>query len=140
MKTTIIATLILLSAATVAFSNGDRPDARRQRELGQVLQLTPSQQAAWERAHNEFRATTHALIEKRTALGRQAEAALKEKSPDACAVGRMTVSLQGFNDQIRSEENTLQQRLQSMLSSEQRIKYEAFRAGQQFERTADSGD
>jgi len=131
MKTTIgIATLVLLSAITVAFSDGDKHDASTQRELGKYLQLSPSQQTAWDRAHDEYRNATRALTDKRTALGTQGEAAIKQRSPDACAIGRIMISMQSIGDQLRGEETAFQQKVTSLMSAEQRTKYDAFRAGQ----------
>ena len=134
MKTIVIAALVLVSAATVAFSEGG--DRRGARELGQFLKLTAGQQAAWDAAHNAYTNATSALIEKRAALGRQGEAQLKERSPDACAIGRVMITMQGIGDQLRTEDNTLQQKITSMLTADQKLKLEAFRAGQQAERMA----
>ena len=136
MKTTIaITALVLLSAITVAFSEGDKHDPGTQRELGKYLQLSASQQAAWDRAHDEYRNATRALTEKRAALGNQGEAAIKQRSPDACAIGRIMISMQGIGDQLRAEEGAFQQKVTAVMSAEQRAKYDAFRAGQQNERS-----
>ena len=97
----------------------------------------PRQQAGWEHVDSDSRNASRVQTETRAALGRQGETALKDKSSDACAIGRVMVSMQAIGDQLRSEESALQQKVLAILSLEQRIKYDAFRAGQQGERSAD---
>ena len=137
MKRVAIVTVLFVMAAALAFS-AERMERRGQRELGEYLQLSAAQQTSWENANADFHSATRALVEKRSALGREAETALKEKSSDACTVGALMLSIQSINDQVRTEENALQQKLLSTLTPDQRTKYEAFRAtqGQVFERRA----
>ena len=140
MKRVTILTVLFLTTATLAFSV-ERMEKRSQREMGEYLELTAAQQTAWDNAHADFRTATRAFVEKRSALGREAESALKEKS-DACTIGALMLSIQSINDQVRTEENALQQKLVSTLTPDQRTKYEAFRAaqGQVFERSSKPRD
>jgi hypothetical protein len=138
MKRATIFTALFLMVATLAFSR-ERVERRSVGEMGAYLQLTAAQQTAWDNAHADFNNATHALFEKRIAFGRQAEAALKDKSADACTIGTLMLTMQSVSDQIRTEENALQQKLVSILTPDQKTKYEAFRAaqGQMFERNRD---
>jgi Spy/CpxP family protein refolding chaperone len=137
MKRATIISVLFLTATTLAFSV-ERMEKRGQREMAEYLQLTAAQQTAWDNAHADFRNATRTLVEKRSAFGREAEGLLKEKSSDACRIGALTISIQTINDQVRTEENALQQKVLSTLTPDQKTKYEAFRAaqGQVFERSS----
>ena len=58
------------------------------------------------------------------------EAALKSNSADACSVGNMMIASQAVSDQIKAQKESLQQKLESVLTSDQKMKYEAFQAAQ----------
>jgi Spy/CpxP family protein refolding chaperone len=135
MKRTLVFITVTLSIAALALA-GEQIRERRggESDLGQYLQLTAAQQTAWESARRDFRDGAKALFERQEQLGQQAEAALKEKSADACAIGSLMIAQQAVNDQIRSARQSMMQKFESVLTPEQKTKYEAFKAARPFER------
>src|SRR5439155_850499 len=95
-------------------------------ELGHYLQLNATQRSAWDGAKAEFESSTEALFQKRHALMEQVEAALKSKSSDACSIGSNMVAAQAVGDQIRAAREALTQKQLSVLTPEQKTKYDAF--------------
>jgi Spy/CpxP family protein refolding chaperone len=132
MKRFLIPYTILMSivALTATASEEPRERSRSEGELAQYLQLTPAQQTAWQNARSEFRAIAQPLFAKRQELGEQAETALKDKTADACTVGSLMVASQAVSDQIRAARETLTQKMQSVLTPDQKTKYEAFAAAE----------
>jgi len=128
MKRVMIMSAVFLMSATLLLAGN--PREREQGELAAYLQLTAAQQTAWENAHADFRAATEPLFERWSQLGRDAETALKNKSADACTIGNMMIASQAVGDQIRVQKETLQQKLESVLTPDQKTKYEAFQAAQ----------
>ncbi|HYS52133.1 MAG TPA: Spy/CpxP family protein refolding chaperone [Thermoanaerobaculia bacterium] len=120
-------TVILLLAATLTFA-GEEP--RLGREVAEFLQLTPAQKTAWDNAHADFRTATTPLFTRIEQLGRDVEVALKSKTADACGVGSMLLAQQAVLDQVKAQKETLQQKIEAVLTPDQRTKYEAFKAAQ----------
>jgi Spy/CpxP family protein refolding chaperone len=118
----LIAVVLVVAASVIA---GERKSEERG-ELGGYLQLSPSQRTAWDSAKADFESSTETLFQKRHALMEQVEAALKSKSSDACGIGSNMVAAQAIGDQIRAAKETLIQKRVSVLTPEQKTKYDAF--------------
>lgn len=126
MKRVAIITTVFLTAA--AFLYGGEGPTNEHRELGEYLQLTAAQQSAFENAHADFRTATAPLFERWAQLGHDTEAALKNKSADACAIGNMMIASQAISDQIKAQKSALEQKLEAVLTPDQKTKYEAYKA------------
>lgn len=127
MKRILVLTTITLIVATSILA-GEGPMRERQggEELGRYLQLSATQRTAWDNAKTEFESSTEALFLKRHALMEQVEAALKSKSSDACGIGSNMLAAQAVGDQIRAAREALTQKQLSVLTPEQKTKYDAF--------------
>ena len=127
MKRVMIMSAVFLMAATLFAGN------RREGQSGELaayLQLTAAQQTAWENARADFRSAAEPLFQRWTQLGRDTEAALKSNSADACAIGNLMIASHAVSDQIKAQKEALEQKLQSLLTADQKTKYEAFQAAQ----------
>ena len=127
MKHILTVIVMLLVSASIALA-GEEP--RLNREVAEFLQLTPAQQTSWDNAQADFRSATAPLFAKREQLGHDLETALKNKSTDACGIGNMLIASQAVMDQVKAQKEVLQQKVESFLTSDQRTKYEAFKAAQ----------
>ena len=128
MKRTFILIIVALVVAASLAAGERRESVGERGELSQYLQLTSDQKAAWEAARAEFGAAAEPLEQKHHALMEQVEASLKAKSPDACGIGNNLIAAQAFRDQLRAAHEQLEQRQRSVLTSEQRTKFDAFLA------------
>ena len=118
----LIAVVLVVAASVVA---GERKSEERG-ELSGYLQLSAAQRVAWDSAKAEFEANAQPLMQKRHALMEQVEASLKSNSNDACGIGGNMVAAQAVGDQIRAAKETLIQKQVSVLTPEQKTKYDAF--------------
>lgn len=121
-RTFILVTVVVVVAASLIA--GERREERG--GLSQYLQLTSDQKSAWESAKEEFGAVAEPLEQKHHALMEQVEAALKSKSPDSCGIGNNLIAAQAARDQLRVAREALAQRQKSVLTPDQRTKYDAF--------------
>jgi len=126
MKRVTIITTVFLMAAAVLYA-GEGP-TNEHRQLAEYLQLSAAQQAAFESAHADFHTATAPLFERWAQLGHDTEAALKNKSADACSIGNMMIASQAISDQIKAQKTALEQKLVGVLTPDQKTKYEAFKA------------
>jgi hypothetical protein len=127
MKKVAIITTVFLMAAGILYA-GEGPGNEHHQQLAEYLQLSAAQQAAFENAHADFHTATAPLFERWAQLGHDTEAALKNKSADACAIGNMMIASQAISDQIKAQKTALEQKLEAMLTPDQKTKYEAFKA------------
>ena len=104
---------------------GPRADA-----LVNYLGLTADQLTAWQKAHDDFQTATQALRDQRIALQDQLQTALD--GTDACAIGSLMLQVRAIADQIQAAQDALDQQLASILTAEQKAKYDAFRAALAF--------
>ena len=126
-----IMTLITITLAIGAIAAaGERRIERSHMdgELTEYLQLTPAQQAAWQSVRSDFETANQPLFEKQRGIGQQLETALKSGSTDACGIGSLLISQQGVLDQIKASHEALHQKLESILTPDQKTKFEAFKA------------
>ena len=118
MKRTIL--ILTLLAATAAFAQPPRPD-----RLETMLNLTAEQKAAWDAARNDFHNANEALFDRERSAQQQLHDALEAKSPDPCAVGTAMVSLHAVEEQLRTAHQALDQKLEALLTPEQKAKFES---------------
>ena len=112
---------------------GDGPGAQGEGPLVEFLQLTDAQRESWTGFHEEFRTAAEPLFEQQKALHEQLRTAL-DSGADAAAVGQIMITLHANRNAIESLRAQLEQNLRSVLTAEQVVRYEAFRAAQQVQR------
>lgn len=130
MKTRIIS--IALFALLIAAAATAQPAPRQGKILADYLQLTPDQIATWQQVGKDTAATVKPLVANAADLRAQLKAAASAATPDADAVGRLTLSLQGVRDQIRTARQAAQSKRLAALSADQRAKFDAFQAAVRF--------
>ena len=127
MKRVLIFASVFLMAASLYAVEG--PTNEHQRMID-YLQLTPAQQSAWQNAHDAFDAATKPLFERIGQIGRETETALKSASPDACAIGNSMIAQTQVAQQIKAQKTALMQKLESVLTPDQKTKFDAYQAAQ----------
>lgn len=106
------------------------PQGPRVDALINYLQLTADQKTAWQKAHDDFQTATQALRDQQIALHDQLDTALQ--GTDACAIGALMLQIRAIGDQIRTAHDALDQKLASILTADQKAKYDAFQAALAF--------
>lgn len=128
--------LVLLAVAALALASvavaQPAPPPRGAAALANYLQLTPDQIAAWKQIHTETAATVQPLAQNARDLQKQLHAAVTAATPDATAVGQLTLSLHSVREQIRAAREASQTKLRAVLTDAQKAKYDAFIAATQF--------
>lgn len=131
MQRIAIAALIVLAAAAAVAQPGPgrrpRPEGRPDPEaVARYLNLSEAQKITWEATHAEMRATMQPLHEKMRATHDRLRALLDSGSNDAAAVGNLMLTIRATDKQIRAAHDNLASKLQSILSAEQKARWEAF--------------
>jgi len=145
MKRTLLAVALTL-AATVAIAQmggpppggpGGRPDPGA--VLAQYLGLTSDQQAAWKSAHDDFRTAVQPLHDQAQAAHKKVHDLIASGSTDATAIGNAILAAKTIDDQIKALHDQLETKLESTLTADQKTKYAAFEAAQDFLRSHGPG-
>lgn len=132
-KTTL--TLLLTLIAVPVFAQprpmpqpgpGGRPPGDA--ALVNYLQLTTDQKSAWDAAHKDFGGSVQPLFDKQRAAHQQLDTALQSKSTDPCSLGTQLLAIHAIGDQIKAAHDALDQKLDSILTADQKARYEAFQA------------
>jgi len=126
----LIATLITLLAAFGALAQQGPPRPPMGDPLADYLQLTADQRTAWQTAHQNFNTATQSLREQERSLHEQLDTALQ--GTDACAIGSLMLQIRAIGDQMKAAHDALDQQLLSVLTAEQRVKFDAFKAAVAF--------
>jgi len=124
---TLIVTALVATIAVAQMHSGHE-QADMAAFIAKELQLTPDQQAVFDSAHAEFQATAQPLIARQRDLGRQIETAVKSSSVDACAVGNLVIAQHAIGQQIQTAHEALKQKVEAVLTPEQKTKAEAMMA------------
>lgn len=112
---------------------GDGPGQGMQSPGGGLIEflgLDDAQIEAWTAYHEEFRATLDPLRETMRDLHAQLRDALDAEPSDAAAIGQLMLDIEGVRDDISAARQALDDNLKSLLTADQLLKFEAFRAAQ----------
>jgi Spy/CpxP family protein refolding chaperone len=101
--------------------------ARFQR-LADYLGLTEEQQASWKSLWDQHQTEMRPLWQEGRGLRQGLKAAMGVENPDPAAVGVATLALKQHRDKVRAAQEAFAGRLTSLLTPEQRTKFEAFEA------------
>jgi Spy/CpxP family protein refolding chaperone len=96
--------------------------------LAGILGLSDAQKAQWTAIRNDFAATLDPLFEKQRSADQAMAALMDAKSNDACAIGTAALATRAAHDQIYEARETLDRKLASVLTPEQKAKFEAILA------------
>jgi len=136
MKRIALLLTLILTFATVAFAQPAPPPGPPPRGAGDplaaYLNLTADQKAAWEAAREAFETATQPLFEKQRAAQEALGALLEGKSTDACGIGTQMLAIRAIGDQIKAAHDAFEAKRESVLTADQKSKYEAFEAAAQF--------
>ncbi len=104
----------------------DRMDDRAE-HLAKLLDLTPEQQAAFEKARDEGMSAARANLDKARLLGDELRVLLDGDRPDAAAVGAKVIELHQLRQQMRVTRANAEAELEKLLTTEQRFAFRALR-------------
>ena len=121
MKQAIGLAIALTATVLLAGERRGGPD------MTEYLQLTAAQQASWQNARAEFDATIEPLARQAAEIGERIESSLQSNA-DACSIGKDIVAQHAIHLQLRAAKQALEQKQQSVLTSEQKTKLDAFKA------------
>jgi len=127
--------IALMAAATIANSQPrpqhhppGPPPQRDERAVADFLQLTEAQTIAWESARDEFESATKATRDAGHAKQEELDALMESKSNDATRIGTLMIALRDTHDAMKAAHQALDTKLESVLTAEQKVKFEAMRA------------
>lgn len=123
----IILSAVLLIAAT-ATAQVQRHIAAEQSKIATFLQLTPDQKATWDSLHADLQNTISPLLDQARSAREQLSAFLRSDSPDPAAVGTQVIALHSIEKQIVAAHNAAAQKIEALLTPDQKTKFEALRA------------
>ena len=98
--------------------------------LIEYLGLDDAQIEAWNAYHEEFRATVEPLRDTKRDFHVQLREALDAETQDATAIGQLMLDIEGVRDEIFAAKDARDENLKSILTADQLLKFEAFRAAQ----------
>jgi Spy/CpxP family protein refolding chaperone len=133
----VILALVLATATTGFTQQGPPPGGGPPRPAGPdplvaYLNLTAEQKTAWDSARAAFETAAQPLFEKQREAQEQLGTLLDSKSADACAIGTQMIAIRTIGDQIKAAHDALDAKFESLLTADQKSKYEAFEAAVQF--------
>jgi Spy/CpxP family protein refolding chaperone len=132
MKRVIIAAVaILLTVGVVQFAIAQpHPGGAEMRQhitaAEQYLNLSDGQKASWEAALSDVESQHATLGAKVQTTQRALNDALKTASPDACTVGSLAIQAHAALDQVRAAHDSLIAKLGSVLTPDQKTKFDAY--------------
>lgn len=96
----------------------------------EYLGLDEAQVEAWTAYHDAFREAVAPLHEAKQALHVQLREALDADTPDSSVIGQLMVDIQAIRAEVFSVREALDVNLKSILTAEQIVKFDAYRAAQ----------
>ena len=133
MKRTILAVAVLFITAIAAHHAIAQPHPGPFGEMrehvaaaAKYLNLTDAQKASWDAAINDIESQSSGALEKNRDIQRQLHAALDSASPDACAIGNLAIQAKAAMDQMKTTHETLINKLSSVLTADQKTKFDAY--------------
>jgi len=124
----LITVMLVAGAAAPVLAQGPPPGASPQNRIAAALGLNEQQQAAWTAARQTFWATAKPLHAQAKALRGDIKTMIDSGNPDPALVGQKTIALYGIHQQIRAARETMDNAVASVLSSDQKLKLEGFKA------------
>jgi Spy/CpxP family protein refolding chaperone len=139
----LIVAVVTLFSAAVALAQ-PAPGTRQQRagrgaRLAEYLQLTPEQAAAAKQLRSDTAAAMKPLVQNAQDLRKQLDAAMSATSPDAAAIGKLTLALRTARDEMRSARQASEAKFVALLTPDQKAKFDAFQAAAGFRRHRGQG-
>lgn len=115
---------------------GEGPEfgARMVRFLTEVLDLTAAQVTSLEALIDAHSAAVRPLWEQRRDNRQQVKELLEGSNPDAAAVGRLVIAGHELAEQIRAARETLNGRIEALLTAEQKAAYQALKEARELRR------
>lgn len=122
--------LFLLVATVAAAQPGPPPHPPRGAgdPLASYLKLTAEQKTQWDAARQAFETSIQPLRDHIEATHEQIEKLMEAKSTDAAALGTLMIDIRNTHDQIKAKHDALDAQLETLLTAEQKTKFEAFLA------------
>lgn len=123
--------LFLVTIGTAALAQpGPMPPPHPPKDdrLASYLNLTTAQKTQWDAARQAFDEGVKPLREHIEATHEQLEKLMDAKSNDAAALGTLMIDIRNTHDQIKARHDALDAQLETLLTAEQKTKFEAFLA------------
>lgn len=96
----------------------------------EFLGLDDAQLEAWTAYHEQFRTTVEPIHDAMQDLHVKLREALDAEAPDASVIGQLLIDTQALRDQVFAAREALDENLKSILTADQLLRFEAFRAAQ----------
>ena len=135
-----ILTLFIILIATAAFAQALGPGGPGGRPPGQghggsnilfeFLQLNDEQIEAWQGLVEAQHEAMQPLREEQRALNEQLRDAIESDVPDALTIGNLMIAIHDIRDEQKAARETLEASLTALLTGDQIVRYEAFKAAQ----------
>jgi len=130
-----VVTLLCAAVASAQPARGMRPmRAGRAAALAEYLQLTPDQITAAKQLHGDEAAADKAVFQNARDLHKQLRDAINAASPDAEAIGKLTLALHSAREQVRTSREATKAKFAALLTPEQKTKFDAMHAAGGFMR------
>jgi len=134
MNRFVNAAIFLFAIGSLAFAQpgppGPPPPMAKGDPLVSYLGLTAEQKTQWQTARQSFDEGIKPLRDHIDATHQQLEQLMDSKSTDAAAIGNLMIDIRNTHDQIKAKHDALDTTLESFLTADQKVKFEAFRAAQ----------
>jgi Spy/CpxP family protein refolding chaperone len=134
LSITTLAAVALAGVAVLATAQPQGParqgrggEGRLQR-VAEFLGLTEDQQAAWKSLQERHRTEMEPLRQEGRELHERLKAAIEAENPDPAAVGAATLALKQHREKAKAAHQAFTGKLTSILTPEQKTKFEAFQA------------
>jgi Spy/CpxP family protein refolding chaperone len=137
MKRIALITITLIAIATMALAQqprrmgphgGPGGPPPNDRAIAQFLGLTSDQQTQIDALHQSLRTTIEPLFEQKRAEDEKLHSMIESSSPDATAIGKQVLAVHAIDEQIKAAHDAMDQKIESLLNAEQKVKFEAFLA------------
>ncbi len=127
MKRWVLMVIVVMLTAAVAVAQPRGP-RDSEKAVADYLQLTPDQATAWQQIQKDTAAAVQPLRDNARSLREQLRTALDAASPDAAAVGALSIQLASVRKQIRAAHEEAKAKRMAVLTADQKTKFEAFEA------------
>jgi Spy/CpxP family protein refolding chaperone len=134
MKRIALITLTLIAIATMALAQQPRRmgphggPPPNDRAIAQFLGLTSDQQTQIDALHQSLRTTIDPLFEQKRAEDEKLHSMIESTTPDATAIGKQVLAVHAIDEQIKAAHDAMDQKIESLLNADQKLKFEAFLA------------